>query len=540
MYPGDNDAVRSSDRLLSLTEHPIMTDEILNAFVERIGPFPPHTVSMVGLGPGDAGLISVRGAVRLRQADVVVHESTHRPGGAWALLDDVVVQVFVGRAADGTRPDAGRTVDLIRPHVDAGCNVVYLKSGDPFVFARGEQEVSALARAGLDFEVVPCCTAASAAAAYAGVPVTERTAIDALCLAVGRSDRDAGIPSPDFAAMARSGTLAVYLAESNLAAICNELRSGGLSGTTPATIVHHATRPEQRVVTGTIDTIVAQASEAGIDRPAVVFCGRQAAAQDNLRWFDRRPLFGQRVLVTRPWHQSAALAGRLMALGANVVEAPTVTIEPPDDLAPVDEALRRLDTYDWLIVTSTNGVDALVERLRCLTLDARSLASVRIAAIGPATADRLRELFIEPDLMPEEYVAEALAEAMGATELAGRRCLLLRSDIARKALPEMLTQAGAVCDDIPAYRTATPDGLPAKIIRDLEAGAIQWATFTSSSTFNNFARLLGPRSDTILPKLRLASIGPITTKSIRDAGHEPTVQAKTYTTEGLAQAIAST
>jgi uroporphyrinogen III methyltransferase/synthase len=204
----------------------------------------------------------------------------------------------------------------------------------------------------------------------------------------------------------------------------------------------------------------------------------------------------------------------------------------------VDAALGRLDEYDWLILTSANGVDAVADRMRHLRLDARALAPARIAAIGPATAERLRRLFIEPDLVPGEFVAEALAQALGGTGLAGKRCLLLRSDIARRTLPEMLAEAGARCDDIAAYRTGRPNALPDDVNRAMQSGAIHWATFTSASTFANFVTLLGDRAASILPTLKLASIGPIASRAIRAAGYEPTVEARTYTVEGLAAAIA--
>ena len=513
-------------------------DETLRAFVERIGPFPERTVSLVGIGPGDAGLISVRGAVRLRQADVVFFDVTYRSPGIWALMDDHVEQVFVGKGEDGSRPTSQQVVDQLRPHVTSGRNVVLIKGGDPFVFARGEVDARTLVAAGFEFEVVPAPTAAVAAASFAGVPLTERSSVDALCLAVGRSASEREAPHPDLPAMVKSGALAVYLGEENLPQVCDELLAGGLPGSTPVTIVERATRPNQRITTGTIDSITSQDISPGIEKPAVVFFGPQAAARDELRWFDRRPLAGQRVLVTRPWHQSAVLAGRLAVLGAEVIEAPTVAIEDLTDYTAVDNALRRLADYDWLIVTSANGVDALARRLQHLRLDARALAGLRIAAIGPATGDRLRNLFIEPDLIPEEFVAESLAQAAGATGLQGKRCLLLRSDIARQALPDLLAEAGATCDDIPIYRTTMPAVLPGAVIDDLRAQTVQWATFTSSSTFSNFTKLLGDEASAILRSLKLASIGPITSRTIRTAGWEPAVEAATYTVEGLAAAIA--
>ncbi|HUU85155.1 MAG TPA: uroporphyrinogen-III synthase [Phycisphaerae bacterium] len=511
-------------------------DDTLTAFVERIGPFPKRTVCFIGLGPGDPGLLAVKGAVRLRQADVVFYDFGYHPSAIWNLLAPDAERVPVPGC--GSSPTPAQIAETIRPHVEAGRRVVYLTGGNPFVFERADQVARALSGLGVAFEVVPGLTAALAAAAYAGVPLSAHGTTDAVSLAPGASDDEPDAVPPGLPPLARGGTLAVYVGERNLNRICDALRTGGLEGTTPAAIVEDATRTGQRVLSGTLDTIAAQAADAGVTSPALFFFGPRATVRPELNWFERRPLFGQRILVTRPWHQSAVLAGRLSALGADVIEAPTVTIEPPCDHGPMDDALGRLPDYHWLILTSANGADALADRMRHLGLDARALAAVRIAAIGPATADRLRTLFVEPDLVPDEFVAESLAQALGTTDLTGKRCLLLRSDIARKTLPEMLDAAGARCDDIPAYRTTIPDKLPDEIIRDLAAGAIQWATFTSSSTFANFVTLLGDRAPTVLPTLKLASIGPITSGTIRSAGYEPTVEAQTYTVEGLADAIA--
>ncbi|MHC4093765.1 MAG: bifunctional uroporphyrinogen-III C-methyltransferase/uroporphyrinogen-III synthase, partial [Planctomycetota bacterium] len=384
-----------------------MIDQTLEAFIQRIGPFPERTVCLVGIGPGEAGLITVKGALRLRQADVAAYEMSYRPTAICNLLQENAQLVFVGPTEDRPRWTSAEIVEWARPHVEAGRRVVIVKSGDPFVFARGEQQVRALADAGLACEVVPAPTSALAAAAYAGVPLTDRNTTDAVSLVIGKADRDSALAEPVLATMAQSGMLAVYMGEDNLDALCRGLMGAGLGGDTPVSLVEHATRPKQRVTTGTIQTIAAQAKRAGVEQPAIAFIGSAAASQPQMRWFDRRPLFGQRILVTRPWHQSAVLAGRLTALGAEVIEAPTVAIEPLPDYDAVDEALRRLATYDWLVLTSANGVDALAERLRHLQMDARALASVRIAAIGPATAERLSKLFIEPDLIPEEFVAEA-------------------------------------------------------------------------------------------------------------------------------------
>jgi uroporphyrinogen III methyltransferase/synthase len=511
-------------------------DEILSAFVEGIGPFPKRAVSVIGRGPGEAGLITVKGAVRLRQADIVFYDFGYRPSAMWNLVTPGVQRVLV--PGGGSAPKTSEIADMIRSHVEAHRRVVYLTSGNPFVFERADVVAEALSSLGIAFEVIPGPTAALAAATYAGIPLTAGWGADPVCLAVGASEHGPRIAAPDLAAFARSGTLAVYVGEEHLEPLCGELVTSGLDGNTPATIVEEATRSSQRVISATLDTIAVRAAEAGVGPPAVVFVGNHAAARPELRWFDRRPLSGHRVLVTRSWHQSAAMVGRLNALGAEVVEAPTVIIEPLGDYSAVDGALKRLGDYDWLVLTSANGVDAMADRMRQLGRDARALAAVRIAAVGRVTADRLERLFITADLVPDVFVAEALAEAMGRTGLAGKRCLLLRSHIARKTLPDMLTAAGARCDDLPVYRTVKPDGLPDQILRDLEAGRLDWATFASASAFVNLIELLGDRSTSILPTLRLASIGPIVSKAMRLAGYEPTVEARTHTVEGLVEAIA--
>lgn len=250
-----------------------------------------------------------------------------------------------------------------------------------------------------------------------------------------------------------------------------------------------------------------------------------------------RPLAGLSVLVTRPRRQSAALSARLTAAGAEVIDAPTVVIAPPHDWSLVDAAMRDLRAYDWLIVTSANGVAALAARMRRLGLDARDLAGVKIAAIGPATAQALRRRFLRADVMPAEYVAEALAEGLRPFDMVGRRCLLLRSDLARKALPDALTAWGAICDDIAVYRAERASQLPAEASHRLLNGRMDWVTFTSSSTFVNLVSLLGPQADSVLRDVRIASIGPITSAAIRAAGYAPAVEASEYTTVGLVDAM---
>jgi len=506
-------------------------------WLERIvGPFEPGTVCLVGAGPGDPGLISIRGAVRLRQADVILYDRLVdarllRLAGASAEL------VCVGKqAGQGNLAQDEINRQLIQ-RARAGARVVRLKGGDPFVFGRGGEECEALAAQNVAFEVVPGITAAIAAPAYAGIPVTHRAAASTFALATGHEDPAKPGSSVDFAALARMGTVALYMSVGNLQANCRELIRAGLDPDTPAAVIQNGTLPTQRTVAGPLSEIADRAADAGVAPPAMLVIGRLVALRDKLAWFESRPLFGRRILVTRPQPQAAALAGRLMQLGADVIEAPTIAIEPFEDTTRVDEALRNLRRYDWLILTSVNGVEGLVRRLQAVNLDARALAGVRLAAIGPATAAKLRAWMLQPDLVAASATSRSLAEALTGLDLAGKRCLLLRADIATPELPEALRRAGAVCDDLPIYRTTCPARLATAALEALQQRRIDWITFTSASTVRNFVALLGKNRLGWLEGVRLASIGPVTSRALREHGLEPTTQADPHTIPALVSAI---
>ena len=317
-----------------------------------------------------------------------------------------------------------------------------------------------------------------------------------------------------------------------------KLIEAGLDPDTPAALIRWGTRPDQRTITGTVSNLAERAAAAGIGPPAMTVVGQVAGLRDRLSWYERGPLFGQRIVVTRTRQQASELAGKLAGLGADVLEAPTIRIEPPDDFGPIDAALRAIGDYDWLVLTSVNGVEATVARMRACGLDARALAGVRVAAIGSATADRLRRHFIEPEVVPDKFVAEALAEAIiELGDVRDQRFLLLRADIARPALRQALSDAGGLCDDLPIYRTLPADRLPDELTDALTQGDVAWITFASSSTFANFLDLLDESGRQALRDVRLASIGPITSKTIRAAGYEPAVEATTHTIDGLVDAI---
>jgi uroporphyrinogen III methyltransferase / synthase len=512
-----------------------MRTDPLHNLIALVGELAPGTVALVGAGPGDAALISIRGAARLMQADVVLHD--HLIGAELLdLLRPGAECILVGK----WRGQHVWTQDEINAalvqHARASRRVVRLKGGDPFVFGRGGEECLYLASAGIPYEVVPGITAAFGAPATAGIPLTHRGLSRSFVLVTGHADPDD--PSPlDFAALARMETIAFYMGVRNLGANCSQLIAAGLDPTTPAAVIHWGTRPEQRTIIGTAADIAERVAGERIDPPAMVLIGKVVSLRDSIEWFERRPLHGRCVVVTRPRDQAAALSGPLAAAGAEVIEAPTIAVAPVEDASEVDRALRHVADYAWLVLTSANGVEALFERLEAMHADARALAGPKIAAVGPATAAALTAKGVRPDLIPPEAVGESIAELLIAEGVAGKRILLLRADIARRDLPATLTAAGAICDDLPIYRTICPPTLSPEFLQRLDAGRIDWITLTSPSAFQNLPTLLGSTRAEALHKIRLASIGPVTTKAVQAAGHRVAVEANPHDATALVAAI---
>lgn len=412
-----------------------------------------------------------------------------------------------------------------------GRTVVRLKGGDPFVFGRGGEEAQALAAAGVPFEIVPGVSSAYAAPAYAGIPVTHREHAAAFTVATGHEDPTKPASTLDWAKLADPNrTLVLLMATANLAEIANALMANGLAASTPVAVVQDGTRPTQRTACGRLDTIADEVTRAGIGPPAVVVVGAVAALREELRWFDRGPLFGKHVLITRAGAQSAEFARALLGRGAQPILAPTITIEPVAETASADDAIDELPAYAWLIFTSQNGVDAFFARLEARGLDARTLGATRVAAIGERTAARLRVRGINADLVPETYVSEELARELLARSKAGERVLLYRAQEARDALPQMLRDAGRDVTVIAAYKTITPPD-PAFAEKVASADIL---TFTSASTVRGFVSLLdGVAPAKATKSKRVACIGPITADAATQAGLRVDVVAPVYTTAGL-------
>lgn len=497
----------------------------------------PGKVWLVGAGPGDPGLITVRGRELLRQADVVLYDALSHP----ALLEVCSPEVDlrdVGKRGGSKSPSqvwiTSQLIELAR----AGLKVVRLKGGDPSLFARGAEEALALSRAGIEFEVVPGVSSPVAAAAYAGIPMTHRDLSSSVTFITG-SDREGKTWSP--AAWQRlataTETICVLMGMQRIDDITRAIIDGGRSPETPAAVVQWAARPAQRVVTAPLGRIAAEAHAAGLQNPALIMIGDVVSLREELRWYDRKPLFGRRLLVPRPYKQAADTAEAIRERGAEPVVLPTIEIGPAPDPAALREAARHVRDYDFCVFTSANGVARFFEALATVGLDARAFAHCRVAAIGPKTREALIPFGIKADLTAESFVGEALASAI--LEVGGvRRVLIPRAKVAREQLPEMLRGAGINVDVVPAYETR-PAGAEHRdrLLELLERQELDVMLFTSSSTVDSMVELLGSEAATLLSRVTIASIGPITSATAARHGLEVAVTADVYTVEGLLDAL---
>ncbi|HVX13898.1 MAG TPA: uroporphyrinogen-III C-methyltransferase [Pirellulales bacterium] len=490
-------------------------------------------VYLVGAGPGDPGLITVRGTECLALADIVLYDYLVNS----QVLDHVSPHaelVCLGRHGQGRVWPQQEVNERLVAEARAGKAVVRLKGGDPAIFARVGEEAAALRAAGVEFEVVPGITAALAASSYAGIPLTHRDTASAVALVTGHeSDKDE--TALDFQALAAfPGTLVFYMGVTSAEHWTGQLIAAGKSPATPAVIVRRCSWPDQRSVHCTLGTIVQNVAEERIRPPALVVVGEAAALADSDSWFTRRPLFGTRVLVTRPVGQSEPLRRRFSALGADVLLQPAIEIGPPNGWEAVDGALRRLQQFDWLVFSSANGVDYLLDRLCSAHVDLRMLAGLRLAAIGPGTAEELAKYHLKADLVPAEFRAEALAATL-AEQAVGQRLLLVRASRGREVLAERLAEAGALVEQVVAYQSrdvSAPDGEIAELLRQ---GRIDWITVTSSAIARSLAALFGES----LRSARLASISPVTSATLRELGFEPASEAAIYTMDGVVEAVLS-
>ncbi|MDO8568018.1 MAG: uroporphyrinogen-III C-methyltransferase [Dehalococcoidales bacterium] len=490
-------------------------------------------VYLVGAGPGDPGLITRKGMEYLSRADVIVYDH---------LLDECLIEscqaekIYVGKSGAAHTLEQSGINQLLVDKAKEGKTVVRLKGGDPFVFGRGGEEAEVLVDNGIPFEVVPGITSAVAVPVYAGIPVTHRGLASSFAVVTGHEDPTKPNSAIDWAKLATGvDTLVFLMGMENLPRIMAKLIEHGRSPATPVAVIKDGTRPEQRTVTGTIRDIADEVKKAKLGAPAVIVVGEAVRLREKLRWFDSRPLFGKRVLVTRARHQASALSRLLTECGAKPVELPVIDIKRIPDNAELDTAISNLKKYQWIILTSVNGVEAFFERLHSLKLDTRALSGVRIAVIGSATAQVLEKHGITPDYCPEVYTSQGLITGFGGMKIRGQNFLLPRADIADEELADGITRLGGKVHDVAVYQTVPATDSIARARELLTTGQIDVVTFTSSSTVTNLAAAFDGKIS--LNGAKTACIGPKTADTAVKAGLKVDILAEKQTIPGLVAAI---
>lgn len=494
-------------------------------------------VYLVGAGPGDPGLITLRGLECLRRADLVLYDG---------LVNPLLLRHTQAHAERTCRSESRSGRNLHQAEINqqlieaarAGKTVVRLKGGDPFVFGRGGEEAAALAEAGIPFEVVPGITAAVAASAYAGISLTHRDWASAVAFITGHEDSSKPDSALDYATLVKfPGTLVFYMGLHRLEAIVTALLDAGKPATTPAALISRGTTPAQKTITAELGHLAEAVRRADLHPPSLIVVGECSLQREAIAWFERRPLFGQRVAITRPAEQSGPQIDRLLELGAQPIVLPTIAVKPIDDWSDVDRKLAVLSRYHWLVFTSVNGVRSLLDRLWATGGDARRLANVKLAAIGESTADALREFHLRADVVPDSFHAEALAAAL-VQHVAGKRVLWARASRGREVLPTELRSAGATVDELIVYQNLDVERWEPDLVAMLERGEVDWICLSAPSIARNLRRLLSPAALAHVRKqIKIASISPVTSAAAREAGLPIAIEATTFTWEGLFEAI---
>jgi uroporphyrinogen III methyltransferase/synthase len=495
-------------------------------------------VYLVGAGPGDPGLITVKGKECIQVADVIIYDYLASP----ALLRYARKSadcIYVGKKGGDHTLSQDQINDLIVEKAKTGAIVTRLKGGDPFIFGRGGEEAEVLFKAGISFEIVPGVTSAIAAPAYAGIPLTHRKLTSTVAFVTGHEDPKKEETQINWAALATGiGTLVFFMGVKNLPEIARQLMDHGKSPNTPVALVRWGTTPGQVTVSGTLDTIVAKVRAAGLKAPALIVVGDVVNLRPTLKWFEKRPLLGKRIVVTRARQQASDLVELLSDLGAECLEFPTIEIMPAKDPQPLQQAIENLNAYDWIVFTSVNGVIYFFEQLFAAGKDVRALNRMQTAAIGPATAEQLLTFGLTSDIVPETYRAESVVAAFKELNLKAKKILLPRAREARPVLPVELAKMGAQVNEIPAYETLTVTENVGDLIQALEDKGVDLITFTSSSTVKNFKALLPAANfQELMQGVRIASIGPITTDTAKKLDFDVHIRAESYTIPGLVKAI---
>ncbi len=494
----------------------------------------PGKVYLVGAGPGDPELITERGLRRLREADMVLYDALVHPDQL-AVAKPGAELIFVGKRAGRVCERQAQINARLVKAARGGKTVVRLKGGDPYLFGRGSEEAELLAREKIPFEVVPGVPSPLAATAYAGLSLTHRDLASSVGYVTATESVEKDRTAHDWSKLATATqTLVIFMGMRKLGSLTRLLIEHGRPAETPAAVVQWASLPEQRTVVGTVADIHERASKAGLGLPAITIIGNVVRLRESLRWFDTKPLFGKRVLVTRTVQQAGSLAQLLRDEAAQPIVAPTIRIEPPLDLGPLRDAVTHLDCYDWILFTSSNAVDAVFAQMRGAALDVRAMGKAKVCAIGSKTREALSRHGLRADLVPEDARAEGMIEALRPELTTGTRILLPRAEVGREVLPESLRAEGGEVDVVPAYRTLPPEPREAKRIRALiDPEEIDAVLFTSSSTVQNLADIIGEGAAQKLARFDLFSIGPITTQTAESLGLEIRATSPAQTIESL-------
>ncbi len=503
-------------------------------------------VWLVGAGPGDARLLTLKAKQCLEQADVVVYDRLITPSILSLVRPDAEL-IYAGKTPGGEKTPQEQINALLIAKAREGKKVVRLKNGDPFVFGRGAEEAEALAQAGIPFEVVPGISSVFAVPAYAGIPLTDRRYASSFAVGVGRSAAEDSETDKegDFRALAKADTVVALMAMGELERVVAQLLEGGKEPQTPAALIEWGATPRQRVLVAPLAELPPKARTELFHPPVVLIVGEVVRLRTQLAWYEGKPLFGKRILVTRAEEQAETLASKLEDLGAEAVRLPLIRIEPPDDETPLQQALERAlkGGYDWIVFTSVNGVRTFFERVRQQGADARAFASTRFAVIGPATGEALHSYGIHPDAMPPQFTNEGLAEMFAQRfsahpPISPPRFLLWRAHGAREVLAQRLRALGVLVDEVSAYRTVT-NFLPSDYLNVLLKEPVHIVTFTSPSTIRAFFEVLGDeRARSLLNNCAVAVIGPVTEQTCRQRGIEPAIVSQTHTIDGLVEALA--
>ncbi|HNZ65552.1 MAG TPA: uroporphyrinogen-III C-methyltransferase [Smithella sp.] len=492
-------------------------------------------VYIIGAGPGDAGLMTLKGVDCLREANVVIYD--------YLVSKDLLKHakadtrfIYAGKQGGAHTLSQWEINDLLVKEAKAGNIVARLKGGDPFIFGRGGEEAEKLVANKISFEIVPGVTSAIAVPAYAGIPLTHRGLTSTVAFVTGHEDPTKEKSDINWSALARIGTLVFLMGVKNIEKIVQELQDNGRSPQTPAALIRWGTTPRQEILEGNLSNIVKLVRERKFAPPAILVVGEVVALRDTLQWFDSKPLFGKGVVITRPEKQADDLAQLLIKEGANPIHFPTIKIVPPPSWRELDKAIKKLDDYDWLIFTSANGVAYFFERLSIKGKDIRDLKGIKICCIGPATAQQVANRGIKVDLVPRKFISEGILESFSGKNLKGKKILLARAAEARDVLPEGLKKLGALVNVVTAYKTISSGKKKNELEELFEKNQVDVITFTSSSTVNNFIKITG--SDFRLPEgVKIASIGPVTAAAVKKAGFSVDIHQEEYTMEGLVNAL---